>query len=533
MNRYTPDSYAARTEYPDAFSASTREGRFDDQPSPSGSEDDGSYPAFPDTQRVELDVEGDINASLTSQTLNTDGTPKRPMNAFMIFARRRRPQVSAENQSMRTGEISKILSKEWNAMAMSDKQFYLDRAKELKDNFNAKYPDYVYRRRPNNSRKRRRTDNGLGIPLDQPTMGDSADGYATSPDYGDISPVDPVDTDDPTTNVNGQENRYMSVAPGVPGHYDASIVPSQSRQSQPAYRPAESPSYGALGTTESRAPYFSNSHRRATPDATMMPFVPSASSRGLDSGIQAQVPLSQYSAYMQNASRTQTPSYFAESNHAHSHTPPDLWQAASAGSRDDHARGSHPHPAWVPSGQDSSSTRSDERHHAYGAQPAQQQHSWVAASPSDSMSSRSTSGAHTPNYSFPTLNSPFYPGQSHLSDSYQQQGPIQSLPSPSSPYGVMEQTPGGTVSGRHSGAFGDGRSYTAASTMHASSAYPANNQDVHVHAYHQQSHNAPLSIHLPSMPSYSHAQSTSPSSPADSSASASHLRYWTREKVDN
>ena len=38
------------------------------------------------------------------------------MNAFMIFARRRRPQVSAENQAMRTGEISKILSKEWAVM---------------------------------------------------------------------------------------------------------------------------------------------------------------------------------------------------------------------------------------------------------------------------------------------------------------------------------------------------------------------------------------------------------------------------------
>jgi hypothetical protein len=38
------------------------------------------------------------------------------MNAFMIFARRRRPQVSAENQAMRTGEISKLLSKEWSSM---------------------------------------------------------------------------------------------------------------------------------------------------------------------------------------------------------------------------------------------------------------------------------------------------------------------------------------------------------------------------------------------------------------------------------
>lgn len=40
------------------------------------------------------------------------------MNAFMIFARKRRPQISAANQMMRTGDISKILSKEWNTMDM-------------------------------------------------------------------------------------------------------------------------------------------------------------------------------------------------------------------------------------------------------------------------------------------------------------------------------------------------------------------------------------------------------------------------------
>lgn len=60
----------------------------------------------------------DAHPSLIAQTLNADGTPKRPMNAFMIFARRRRPQVSAQNQMMRTGEISKILSREWGGMAL-------------------------------------------------------------------------------------------------------------------------------------------------------------------------------------------------------------------------------------------------------------------------------------------------------------------------------------------------------------------------------------------------------------------------------
>ncbi|KAF9779895.1 hypothetical protein BJ322DRAFT_1024303 [Thelephora terrestris] len=137
--------------------------------------------------------------SLIAQSLNADGTPKRPMNAFMIFARKRRPEVSAANQMMRTGEISKILSKEWNAMDISEKQFYLDQAKRLKDTFNSKYPDYVYRRRPNNSRKRRKNDAGaLSI---------------TDPDDlpGDTSPIDDHGLDDRGSQYSfGGQNPQLS-----------------------------------------------------------------------------------------------------------------------------------------------------------------------------------------------------------------------------------------------------------------------------------------------------------------------------------
>ncbi|KAI0039889.1 hypothetical protein FA95DRAFT_1577305 [Auriscalpium vulgare] len=122
---------------------------------PSSSSDSDPDPAFRAHRKPSPAPE---DTQLTAQTLNADGTPKRPMNAFMIFARRRRPQVSAANQTMRTGEISKILSKEWNAMDSAEKQFYLDQAKRLKETFNTRYPDYVYRRRPNNSRKKRRAD---------------------------------------------------------------------------------------------------------------------------------------------------------------------------------------------------------------------------------------------------------------------------------------------------------------------------------------------------------------------------------------
>ncbi|KAF7303605.1 HMG box domain-containing protein [Mycena indigotica] len=145
--------------------------------SPSDGDDD--YPP-------KVEGEDDADAALTSQTLNADGTPKRPMNAFMIFARRRRPQVSAENQSMRTGDISKILSQEWKSMAASEKQFYQNQAKLLKENFNSKYPDYVYKRRPNNSRKKRKPENAAigGAPRDRDT-----DEAESSPDAEDAVPL--------------------------------------------------------------------------------------------------------------------------------------------------------------------------------------------------------------------------------------------------------------------------------------------------------------------------------------------------------
>ncbi|CUA70751.1 hypothetical protein RSOLAG22IIIB_09080 [Rhizoctonia solani] len=108
--------------------------------------------------------ESSDNDALITQALNPDGTPRRPMNAFMIFARRRHPEITANNPPLRTGEVSKVLSSEWAAMSsQGSKQFYLDCARKLKDNFNARWPDYVYRRRLNNSRKRKRLE--VSVPL--------------------------------------------------------------------------------------------------------------------------------------------------------------------------------------------------------------------------------------------------------------------------------------------------------------------------------------------------------------------------------
>ncbi|KAI0033882.1 hypothetical protein K488DRAFT_69556 [Vararia minispora EC-137] len=180
---------------------------------------------------------------LIIQALNPDGSPRRPMNAFMIFARRRRPQVSAANQTMRTGEISKILSREWATMPMSEKEFYLEQAKRLKDIFNAKYPDYVYRRRPNNSRRKPK-GSGTLCPVDPSddssdtaTAGTHGYDWPSPPDLADELPsVQPTPPSRPSAYPPPAADYY------TPRLHDARAVDLLSHPSSHAHSPSTSPS---------------------------------------------------------------------------------------------------------------------------------------------------------------------------------------------------------------------------------------------------------------------------------------------------
>lgn len=51
------------------------------------------------------------------QDLHPDGNPRRPMNAFMIFARHRRPDIQKREPGLKTGEISKRLSHDWKHLS--------------------------------------------------------------------------------------------------------------------------------------------------------------------------------------------------------------------------------------------------------------------------------------------------------------------------------------------------------------------------------------------------------------------------------
>ncbi|KZT00894.1 uncharacterized protein LAESUDRAFT_522135 [Laetiporus sulphureus 93-53] len=228
MSCYNSGVYYASSEDTDAHYGERDDYvRHDREGSVSGSE--SNYGHYLQGYKDENDTE-DPNMALIAQTLNADGTPKRPMNAFMIFARKRRPEISAANQMMRTGDVSKILSREWNTMDMSQKKFYLDQAKKLKDNFNIKYPDYVYRRRPNNSRKKRKLEPGQEA---SPGLPSGVDREDTS--LEDISSVDLDDSGIDASPVGyqyGFERAASSSAAYAGGNDFAASPPSSNYSDQ-------------------------------------------------------------------------------------------------------------------------------------------------------------------------------------------------------------------------------------------------------------------------------------------------------------
>lgn len=72
---------------------------------------------------------------------------KRPLNAFILWSKKRRRVIANENPQMHNFDISRKLGLEWQKLSEEEKALYFEEAKKLKEEHRQQYPDYKYQPR--------------------------------------------------------------------------------------------------------------------------------------------------------------------------------------------------------------------------------------------------------------------------------------------------------------------------------------------------------------------------------------------------
>ncbi|XP_066469036.1 transcription factor SOX-30 [Tiliqua scincoides] len=184
-----------------------------------------------ETKDVPLTVlPSDAGIPDTPFSKDRDGHVKRPMNAFMVWARIHRPALAKANPAANNAEISVQLGLEWNKLTEEQKKPYYDEAQKIKEKHREEFPGWVYQPRPG---KRKR------FPLTVSTVfsGTTQNIIATSPMAASTvftGTSQNIISTNPTTIYPFRSPTYSVVIPNVQNSIGHSVCEAPSTIQLPA-----------------------------------------------------------------------------------------------------------------------------------------------------------------------------------------------------------------------------------------------------------------------------------------------------------